>query len=140
MQKRSKKIFLLIYAWFNRARRADSEYLLFIVFWPSFRSKMPKILKKPYKRSKTDHFPKTSKLISLHWLHLSTTTFFGFSSTNWVFLCEFKGSSSSFDIVIRTQKIDEDEKMPWWHPCLANLSSLLFQNFSSTFIHHSNRH
>ncbi len=45
MQKRSRKLFLLIYIRSNRARRADSEYLLFIGFASSCGFEILKILK-----------------------------------------------------------------------------------------------
>ena len=45
MQKRSKKLFVLIYTWLDRARRVDSECVGFIVFRSSFGSETLKILK-----------------------------------------------------------------------------------------------
>ena len=43
-------------------------------------------------------------------------------------------------MVIVIHEINEDEEVACWHPCLANLSRFLFQNFFSTFIYNSNRH
>ncbi len=140
MQKRSKKLFLLIYTWLDRARRADSEYLLFIVFWSSFGSEILKILKKGVKSQQMIIFLKTSNFTPLHSLHFFKTTLFGFGIWKWVLPCKFKWFSTSFNIVIIFHEINEDEKITYWHPSLANLSSLLFENFSSIFIHQSNRH